>query len=132
MRTACKFLLLFALTGPAQATDTQVEKAPEAPKAEAAKPVVNRSESVNTNNTNITIKHQGQARRETEVEHFCGTSKADCKKQCDDWLKQQKKSLGSSLKTSRCTAGKDLYGKENKEGCMNVECTGKITYVIKD
>lgn len=120
-----KFLFLVSLSSVAYSQGTQPAKP-----AEKAKPDVHRTEHVNT--TTININDNVRPDEKTQTEEFCGTSKADCKKQCQDWLKEQKKTLKSALRTSHCSGGIDLYGKENKEGCMNVACSGKITYVLKN
>ncbi len=84
--------------------------------------------SSHTETININTNKKPELMREHE--DFCGTSKADCKKQCMDWLKEQKKTLKGSIRTSHCSSGKDLYGKE-ENGCMNVSCYGEIKYILQ-
>jgi len=122
-------LLVSSLSSVAYSQETSTDKTQNT-KTEHAKPTVHKTESVNTNNNNtnlnINVRHQTEPQNYTDKKEFCSSSKADCKKQCEDWLKNQKKVLKKAR--GYCSPGKDLYGTPSKEGCENVVCEGELKY----
>lgn len=64
-----------------------------------------------------------------EIKTFCAKkSGGDAKKQCEDWLAMQKKSLGDRLLTAYCSPADMAPGKA--VGCL-YEAKGEVKYILK-
>jgi hypothetical protein len=64
-----------------------------------------------------------------EIKSFCAKkSGSDAKKQCEDWLAVQKKSLGDRLLTAYCSPADMASGKV--VSCL-YESKGEVKYILK-
>ena len=90
-----------------------------------------KEDTVQTKNINHTITVQeGRGEIHKDKKSFCGTSKEEAAKLCQNWLSEQKTSLKEKLLTSHCEAPRYLYGKD-EDGCLNHLARGEVSFPIK-
>ncbi len=86
-------------------------------------------------NHNITIKTNPKDSKSMHIERrtFCATlSGNEAYRACQDWLKQQQKTLGSRVLTTFCSSAKNLHTLQEIDGCSNFVSQGEIKFLLND
>lgn len=119
----------------ADAVPETPKKMPETVKVEKSEKIEKKeSKKTITQNINHTIRIQNEGpaneKLNEEVKYFCSSSsKEEAEKNCNSWLKAQKKQASSRVVFSSCSQAQDLYG-ESQHGCMAYLCTGEIKFLL--